>query len=175
MPDRPCHRVTNKRPFLRQARYARCGAILSVEQAIIIISVHLSPLSYVFRLSAPLAFERRHHAGDQILGTCLARESCPVKRLDMCRVLLYHVASARLPCDRLRCRNTHRSDRSALSIPPWTAHMTNNGDKRPCSAAIPLTCVFTVHTLYSTATGHKSSHYTAARSLVCLGAVRDGL
>src|SRR5712691_3504503 len=86
----------------------------------------------------PLAFERRPHAGAQILGTCLARESRLGKRLDMCGVLLYHAASARLPCGRLRCRNTRRSDRSALSIPPLTAHMANNGGKRPCRAALYL-------------------------------------
>ena len=62
----------------------------------------------------------------------------PKMRLTPARSQIYHAASARLPCGRLRCRNTRRSDRSALSIPPLTAHMANNGGKRPCRAALYL-------------------------------------
>ena len=54
----------------------------------------------------------------------------------MSGVLLYHAASARVPYGRLRCRNTRCSDRTALSIPPRTAHMANHGGKRPCRAAL---------------------------------------
>ena len=137
----------------------------------------------------PLACERRHHAGAQILGTCLARASRPGKRLDMCGVLLYHAASARLPCGRLRCWNTRRSDRSTLSIPPLTAHMANNGGKRPCSAALyrlrlsllSIRCTRRRQAVKDSTIRRLAAlcsqllHYTASRSLVCLGAVLDGL
>src|SRR5215510_8850378 len=82
------------------------------------ICVHFAPLPQVFR-----------HAGAQSLRTRLARVSRRGKRLDMGGGLLYHAAPARLPCGRLRCRYTHRSDYSALSLPPLTAPLANNGSK----------------------------------------------
>jgi hypothetical protein len=84
----------------------------------------------------PLACERRHQAGKQILGACLAYKSRPGKLLDMGGVLLYHAASARLPGGSLRCRNTRRSDRAALSILPLSAHPANKGGTRPYRAAL---------------------------------------
>ena len=59
----------------------------------------------------------------------------PVHGPAMERLGVKDAASARLPCGRLRCRNTCRAARSALSIPPLTAHMANNDGKSPCCAA----------------------------------------
>jgi hypothetical protein len=50
--------------------------------------------------------------------------------------LLYHAAPARLPCGRLRCRHTHRSDYSVLSLPPLTTPLANHGSKRLSRAAL---------------------------------------
>ena len=75
---------------------------------------------------------RRFTAPGSLSGSRVA----PRETLDIYGVLRYHAASAQLPCCRLRCRTTRPSDRSALSIPPLTAHMANNGGKRPYGAAL---------------------------------------
>ncbi len=52
----------------------------------------------VFDTLCTLACARRPHAGNQILGTCLARASRLGNLLDIGGVLLYHAAYPRLSC-----------------------------------------------------------------------------
>lgn len=107
------------------------------------ICVRLAPLPQVFR-----------HAGDQILRTCLARASRLRKLLDMGGSLLYHAAPARLPCGRLRCRHTHRSDYSALSLPPLTVPWPTMAAKDYAVLHSTASSILTAPTLYATALGH---------------------